>query len=68
MHVEFDKKGKISVLPPKSKAGESTTFKAEMDLIIALTACSSGQSNNFNYKPILGVIDLRQNDTNTNSL
>jgi uncharacterized protein YcgI (DUF1989 family) len=52
MNVEFDKTGKISVLPPKSKAGESTTFKAEMDLIIALTACSAGQSNNFNYKPI----------------
>ncbi len=52
MNVEFDKTGKISVLPPKSKAGESTIFKAEMDLIIALTACSAGQSNNFNYKPI----------------
>jgi uncharacterized protein YcgI (DUF1989 family) len=52
MNVEFDKMGKISVLPPKSKAGEFTKFKAEMDLIIALTACSAGQSNNFNYKPI----------------
>ncbi|MBT4989275.1 MAG: urea carboxylase-associated family protein [Rickettsiales bacterium] len=52
MNVEFDNIGKISVLPPKSKAGESTKFKAEMDLIIALTACSAGQSNNFNYKPI----------------
>ena len=52
MNVEFDNAGKISVLPPKSKAGESTKFKAEMDLIMALTACSAGQSNNFNYKPI----------------
>ncbi len=34
MNVEFDKKGKISVLPPKNKDGESTAFKAKMDLIM----------------------------------
>jgi uncharacterized protein len=44
--------GELKVLPPLSKAGDSISFLAEMDLIIGLTACSAGQSNNFSYKPI----------------
>lgn len=44
--------GEIRVLPPLSKAGDSVSFLAEMDLTIGLTACSAGQSNNFTYKPI----------------
>jgi uncharacterized protein YcgI (DUF1989 family) len=44
--------GEIKVLPPLSKAGDSIAFRAEMDLIVGLTACSAGQSNNFAYKPI----------------
>lgn len=44
--------GEIKVLPPRSKAGDRIVFRAEMDLIIGLTACSAGQSNNFTYKPI----------------
>lgn len=44
--------GEIKVLPPLSKAGDSIAFLAEMDLIVGLTACSAGQSNNFSYKPI----------------
>lgn len=30
----------------------SIRFQAEMDLVVGLSACSAGQSNNFNYKPI----------------
>ncbi len=53
MHVDVNSKtGEIRVLPPLSKPGDSTSFRAEMDLIVALTACSAGQSNNFQYKPI----------------
>lgn len=53
MHVHIDgETGKIEVRPPKSKAGQYTRFRAEMDMIVALTACAAGQSNNFNYKPI----------------
>jgi len=53
MHVSIDSEtGEIEVLPPLSKAGDQTLFKADMDLIIGLTACSAGQSNNFRYKPI----------------
>ena len=44
--------GEFRVLPPLSRAGDSISFLAEMDLVIGLTACSAGQSNNFAYKPI----------------
>jgi len=44
--------GRLSVEPPLSKAGDSTVFLAQMDLVVALTACSAGQSNNFRFKPI----------------
>lgn len=44
--------GTFKVLPPLSRPGDSISFRAEMDLIIGLTACSAGQSNNFSYKPI----------------
>lgn len=53
MHVAIDgKTGEISVQPPLSRAGEEIRFRAEMDLIIGLTACSALQSNNGSFKPI----------------
>lgn len=44
--------GRLRVDPPLSRAGDHIVFEAHMDLVIALTACSAGQSNNFRYKPI----------------
>lgn len=53
MNVPIDPNtGALSVLPPLSRAGDYIVFEAQMDLIIGLTACSAGQSNNFKYKPI----------------
>lgn len=52
MNVQFDDKGKLSVDPPLSKAGDYVLFEAEMDLIVALTACSAEDSNNGSFKPI----------------
>ena len=53
MNVSVDgKTGKIEVLPPLSKPGQCTVFRAEMDLAVGMTACSAGQSNNFAFKPI----------------
>jgi len=49
--------GKISVLPPKSKAGDYVTLHAKMDLIVGMTACSAGMSNNFSFKPIGYLIE-----------
>ena len=53
MHVDINgDTGKMAVLPPKSKAGDFIILEAKMDLIVGMTACSAGMSNNFSYKPI----------------
>lgn len=53
MHVAVDATtGEFKVLPPRSKAGDYIRLRAEMPLVVAMTACSAGQSNNFCYKPI----------------
>jgi len=53
MNVAIDgDTGKVSVLPPKSKAGDYVILEAKMDLVIGLTACSAEMSNNFSFKPI----------------
>lgn len=53
MNVTFDAEtGAVAVLPPLSRAGDHIRLRAEMPLVVAMTACSAGQSNNFSYKPI----------------
>ena len=53
MNVPVDgSTGKVSVLPPTSKAGDYIIIQAKMDLIVGMTSCSAGMSNNFTYKPI----------------
>ncbi|MCJ1447617.1 MAG: hypothetical protein MMC23_008128 [Stictis urceolatum] len=58
MNVPIDSKtGELKVLPPTSKAGDHITFEVEMDLTMALTACSALQSNGGSFKPIHFRID-----------
>ena len=57
MNVPVAQDGKVSVLPPVSKAGDSLSLRAERDLIVGLTACSALQSNNNSFKPIRYRID-----------
>jgi uncharacterized protein YcgI (DUF1989 family) len=53
MHVDVDAaSGVIRVLPPRSGPGDFVRLRALMPLIVGMTACSAGQSNNFRYKPI----------------
>ena len=49
--------GRLSVLPPLSRAGDHIRFKAEMDLVIGLTACSALASNGGSFKPIHYRVD-----------
>ncbi|MET3827309.1 uncharacterized protein YcgI (DUF1989 family) [Sphingomonas sp. PvP055] len=49
--------GKLDVLPPISKAGDQIVLRAEMDLIIGLTACSAPASNGGSFKPIHYRVD-----------
>lgn len=57
MNVQFDPNGKLSVLPPTSKAGDYLIFEAQMDLLVCLTACSAEDSNGGSFKPIHYIID-----------
>ena len=53
MNVPVDgNTGKVRVLPPLSKAGDHVVLEAQMDLIVGMTSCSAGMSNNYSYKPI----------------
>ena len=52
MNVAIDASGRLSVEPPLSKAGDFIRLRAEMDLVIGLTACSAYASNAGSFKPI----------------
>lgn len=52
MNVQVSQEHQLSVLPPVAKAGDFIIFRAEMDLLIAMTACSAKLSNNQSFKPI----------------
>jgi len=52
MNVQFAPDGKLSVLPPLSKAEDYVLFEAQMNLVVALTACSDEESNGGSFKPI----------------
>ena len=53
MNVPVDgESGLIAVKPPVSKAGDRIVLRAEMDLVIGLTACSAYDSNGGTFKPI----------------
>jgi uncharacterized protein YcgI (DUF1989 family) len=45
MNVEIQPDGRLEIAPPKSRAGDSLTLRAEMDLVVALTACPAGTCN-----------------------
>ena len=49
--------GTFTVEPPLSKAGDTIVFRAAMDLVIGMTACSALQSNGGSFKPIQYRID-----------
>lgn len=52
--------GTFKVMPPLSRAGDRIAFRAEMDLIIGLTACSAPASNGGSFKPIHYVVDMAE--------
>ena len=52
MNVPVGADGKVRVLPPVSKAGDSIRLRAVEDLVIGLTACSAYASNGGSFKPI----------------
>ncbi|MBV9972995.1 MAG: urea carboxylase-associated family protein [Candidatus Eremiobacteraeota bacterium] len=52
MSVRIDSEGEVHIEPPRSKAGDEIVLRAEMNLIVGLTACSSEHTNAGECKPI----------------
>ena len=52
MNVAISPAGRVSVETPLSEAGDFIDLRAEMDLIVGVSACSAGKCNNFRYTPI----------------
>ncbi|HTU12154.1 MAG TPA: urea carboxylase-associated family protein [Allosphingosinicella sp.] len=52
MNVPVSADGRLRVEPPISSAGDYIRMRAEMDLIVGLTACSAYASNGGSFKPI----------------
>jgi uncharacterized protein len=52
MNVEVGPTGELRILPPLSRSGDYLLLRAEMDLIVGVTACSAELSNNGRFKPI----------------
>lgn len=52
MNVVVQSSGELRIDPPPSRAGDYILLRAEMDLIVGVTACSAEKSNNHSFKPI----------------
>lgn len=52
MNVPVAPDGSLRVDPPVSKPGDHIRLRAEMDLVIGMTACSAYASNGGSFKPI----------------
>ncbi|HEY0101345.1 MAG TPA: urea carboxylase-associated family protein [Pyrinomonadaceae bacterium] len=52
MNVIVLPSGELRIDPPPSRAGDHILLRAEMDLIVGVTACSAEKSNNYSFKPI----------------
>lgn len=57
MNVWTDVTGELHIDPPTSRPGDHLVIRAEMDLVVGLTACSAEKSNNGHCKPIDFRID-----------
>lgn len=52
MNVIVTPTGELRIDPPPSRADDYILLRAEMDLIVGVTACSAEKSNNYSFKPI----------------
>ena len=51
-NVRVDLTGRVSALPPRSRAGDFIELRADMNTIFALNAWSAEKSNNDSFQPI----------------
>ena len=60
MNVGVSPAGELHIGPPLSGPGDFVDLRAEMDLIVGVTACSAEKSNNYSFKPI--DVEIRGGD------
>ena len=56
MNVQIGPSGELEIGPPLSRPGDFVDLRAEMDLVVGVTACSAEKSNKHSLKPIDLVI------------
>ena len=52
MDVAVAPSGELTIGPPRSRPGDFIDLRAEIDLVVGVTACSAELSNNGTFKPI----------------
>jgi len=52
MNVDVLSNGELKLGPPTSRAGDYIDLRAEIAVIVGVTACSAEMSNNYSFKPI----------------
>jgi uncharacterized protein YcgI (DUF1989 family) len=52
MNAKINKNGEIDIKPPLSKRGDYIELRAEMDMIVGISACSAYKSNDYSFGPI----------------
>lgn len=52
MNSGITEKGGIEIYPPLSKAGDYIELRAEMDLLLSVSACPALKCNNYHHSPI----------------
>ncbi len=63
MNIEISRVGEITIEPPMSKAEEYIELRAELDLIVGVTACSVVACNNNKWIPI--DVEIYSGDENS---
>lgn len=60
MNVALSPAGALTIGAPLSRPGDHIDLRAELDLIVGITACSAEKSNNGSFKPIdVEVVNCR---------
>ena len=52
MHVGIKDSGEIDIKPPLSTAGDFIALNAEMDMVVAISACSAYKANDNSFGPV----------------
>ncbi len=60
MDVRVDEEGRVTIHPPPSRVGDRFELRAQRDLIVGITACSSELTNAGQCKPIAYEVIVQQ--------